>query len=125
MYRYVLTGADKATDAWPNIFLVFTLCIHAIFVFETIALVRTGALWHLPNKTIAITVIALLMALSFWHYVWRGKGKRVVEAYEKLGNYPKYARIGAIFWYEMLILPFLFAAVLIISQKLTGWPPHP
>ena len=65
------------------------------------------------------------MVASFWHYVWRGNGECVVRSYEERGELAKYARIGAFMWYETLLIPFVFSGILILSQKLIGWPLHP
>ena len=96
-----------------------------MFGYEVITLMISGALWPLPNKILFIVVVILSMALSYWYYGWKQNGERIVQSYEKQGNLVKYARIGALLWYEGLLLPFIVAAFLILSQKLTGWPPHP
>jgi hypothetical protein len=126
IYRYVLKTPDRvAVDAWPNIFVVFSLFVHAFFAYELVALIVSGGLWHLPSKPVFIAVLVLLLVASYWYYVWSGNGTRVVRCYEKRGNQEKYARMGALIWYETWLLPFMVIGVLILSQKLTGWPPHP
>jgi hypothetical protein len=65
------------------------------------------------------------MVISYWYYIGKENGAKVVHRYEKRGNEDKYARMGAIIFNETLLLPFIVAGVLILSQKLTGWPPPP
>jgi hypothetical protein len=109
----------------PDLFVMFSLFVHVFFAYELVALIASGAPWHLPSKPIFIGGFVLLLAVSFWYYVWRGNGTRVVRCYEKRSNQEKYARMGAIIWYETWLLPFIVIGVLILSQKLTGWPSHP
>jgi hypothetical protein len=126
IYRYVLKTPDRAaSDAWPCIFVAFTPCMHVMFAYETVALSITGVLWPLPRKPIFILIFALLLGGSFWHYVWKGNGVRVVNTYQKAGDPQRYTRLGRIICWETLLLPFIFAAIFILSQKLTAWPPHP
>jgi hypothetical protein len=126
IYRYVSkTPALGNVDAWPNLFVVFTLFVHAFFAYELFALIVSGGLWHLPPKSIFIGTLVMLMAMSYWYYNSKENGAKVVRCYEERGNSAKYARIGAILWYETFLLPFIVIGVLILSQKLTGWPPHP
>jgi len=125
IYRYVLRTPDRAAiDAWPNIFIGFTFWVHIMFVYETVAMIMTGGLWHLPRTPVFIMLVILTMVALFWHYVWRGNGARVVHDYQKRGHAEKYARVGAFLWYESLLLPFAWGGIFILSQKLTGWPPH-
>ena len=126
IYQYVLkTLGRAAVDAAPHLFLVLTVFVHAFFAYELVALSVSGSLWSLPSKPVFIGVLVLLMIVSYCYYVSRGNGARVVRSYDKRGNQEKYARMGAAIWYETWLLPFIIAGILILSQKLTGWPPHP
>jgi hypothetical protein len=126
IYRYVLKTPDKAAaGAWPGAFLGVTLLLHAAFAYELFALIVSGALWPIPNKLTCLAAMLLLVGLFYWYYDWRDNGVRVIRSFEKRGNPAKYARIGAVIWYEGLLFPFIVIGVLILSQKLTGWPPHP
>jgi NADH:ubiquinone oxidoreductase subunit 6 (subunit J) len=126
VYRYVLkTPGRTYIDAWPNLFLALTLFLHAIFGYGFVGLMLTGSLWPLPSKLICGMALVVLMIMFYWYYNSKGNGSRVIRSYEKRDNPTKYARLGAIIVYEGFLLPFIVAGVLIVSQKLTGWPPHP
>jgi hypothetical protein len=128
IYRYVLkTPGRLAADAWSGVILAWSLWIHALMAFWIFTLATRV---HLPvtanaGKIIWLGALFLLAAMFYWHYVWKGNNERVIQRLEKRGSPEKYARIGSIMWYESLLLVFVCVGLLILSQKLTGWPPHP
>ena len=126
IYRYVLKTPPwtRSADALPGVFLAWTLSIHGLvilWIFTLAANLRP----HPLAKPIGVAVLVLLLALFCWHYVWKENSTRVIRVFEKRGDHAKYARIGAIMWYESLLILFIVGGLLILSQKLTGWPPHP
>jgi hypothetical protein len=77
------------------------------------------------GRLVCVLVIVFLAAAFCWYYVWKENAVRVIGWFEKRGHEKKYARFGAIMLIETVLLPFIVGGILIISQKLTGWPPHP
>lgn len=128
IYRYVLKTPDRvAADTWPNLFLGWTLWIHALMAFWvfTLAAEMRVPLSHVQGEMAVVATLIFLMAIFYWYYAWRGNDQRVIQSFEKRGNQARYARLGAIMWYESLLVVFIVGGVLILSQKLTGWPPRP
>jgi hypothetical protein len=67
----------------------------------------------------------VVVGFFFWYYDFQKNSARVIRYFEECGDPKKYARIGALMWYESLLLPFLFVGILVLIQQLTGWPPRP
>ena len=127
-YRYVLrTPNREAAEIWPAVFLGWTLWIHGLMAFWILTLAVRFQIPISPGraKTIVIGTLFFLMLFFHWHYIWRNNAARVIQSFEKRENPKRYARFGAVMWYESLLLLFLVVGVLILSQKLTGWPPRP
>ena|ERR1700739_3058902 len=127
LYRFVLkTPLRVEADAWPGVFLALTLCIHALTIYFFYTLLADSAFG--PRSTIRMICIVgmvLILIILYWYYVWMENAARVIREYEKRGNDKKYARLGAIILFETALLPLGLSGILILTQKLTGWPPHP
>jgi len=124
IYRYVLKAPDRvAADAWPPVFLGWTLWIHALMLYWLAFLIAPGKVPALPNKIICVGVMIFLIAVFSWYYVLRENGARVIRSFEQRQNQGNYARLGALMWYESLLVLFMVVGVLALSQRLTGWPP--
>jgi hypothetical protein len=128
IYRYVLKTPDrKAADVWPHLFIAWTLWIHGLMAFWIFVLASEIQLPGVRNqrKLIGVGTFVILMLVFYWHYSWNDNGARVIHSFQKRGDPAKYAQMGAIMWWESLLLLFIVVGFLILSQKLTGWPPHP
>lgn len=126
-YRFYLrTPLRSEADAWPIIFLALTLCLHALaFYFLVTLLAGEPMVAKTEIKVVGVVAMIILMAAFFWYDVWKDNGTRVIRSFEKLGNDAKYSRLGAIMFVETACLPLGLILLLVLSQKLTGWPPHP
>jgi hypothetical protein len=125
IYRYVLKTPDRvAADAWPIAFLTWTLWIHGLMAYALVALIIPGSLPS-PSKLVWTAGGVFLAALFYWYYVWKGNGSRLIHSFEERRNETHYARMGAMMWWESLLIVFIVGGFLILSQKLTGWPPRP
>src|SRR5207253_1950604 len=125
IYRYFVKTPDRAAaDAWAIASLTWTLWIHGLMAYWIVELAVSWALPS-PGKLVWGAAGVVLASMFYWYYAWKGNGSKVVHSFEKRGNEMHYARMGAIIWYESLLLIFIAVGLLIVSQKLTGWPPHP
>jgi hypothetical protein len=125
-YRFYLkTPLRSEADVWPTVFLALTLCIHALAIYFLVTLVAgVRMVAKAEIKTVGVVAMILLMVAFFWYYVLKENGTRVVRSFEKLGNEAKYWRLGAIMVVETACLPVGLPLLLILSQKLIGWPQH-
>jgi hypothetical protein len=129
-YRFFLrTPLRSGADAWPSVFLAISTFVNALTIYFLLTVV-TGIdgidrIPHDVGRLLSVILMFFFAALLCWHYVWRENAGRVISSFEKRGNRGKYAVIGAIMVAETLCLPFTLMLVLICSQRLTGWPPHP
>ncbi len=125
VYRYFSKAPDRAAaDAWSIAVLTWTLWIHGLIAYWVVELAASWA-FPFPTKLIAGAAGIILAAIFYWYYAWKGNGARVVRSFEKCGCQAKYSRLGAALWWESLLILFIVVGLLILSQKLTGWPPHP
>jgi hypothetical protein len=124
IYRFVSTTPDRAaSDAWPIVFLALSMWIHGLIAYWIVTLVVGFGLESRTGRTLCVVIMLTLMIALSWHYVWKGNGERVVRSYQKLGREKKYAWIGALMFAETLLVVFMVGGLLIVSQKLFGWPP--
>lgn len=125
IYRYFSKTPDRAAaDAWTIASLTWTLWIHGLMAYWVIELAVSWALPS-PSKLMWAAAGIILAAMFYWHYIWKGNHERVIHSFEKRGDQTKYARVGAIMWWEGLLILFIVIGLVILSQKLTGWPPAP
>jgi uncharacterized BrkB/YihY/UPF0761 family membrane protein len=127
LYRLVLKTPIRAdADAWPGVFLAMIIWIHGLtiyFFYTLVAGLPFG--WNTNLKLICVVGMVITLALLCWYYVWLENAGRVIREYEKHGKDKKYARLGAVMFIETALLPLSFTGLMVLSQKLTGWPPHP
>jgi hypothetical protein len=107
-------------------FLALSACLHGLALYGLFQL-AVGFPKESRDVGRAVTVAAMvaLMALAYWYYIWRGNGERVIAVYEKRRSRTNYALIGGVICVESILLQFIIPGLLILSQKLTGWPPKP
>jgi hypothetical protein len=126
IYRFFLrTPIRSDADVWPGVFLPLTLCIHALTIYFLWTLFDGRIFAKAEVKIIGVVAMVLLLAASCWHYVWKENGARVIRSFERRGNETRYALLGAIMFIETACLPLGLSLLLILTQKLTGWPPRP
>jgi hypothetical protein len=115
------TPGRSYADAWPVVFLAFTIWIHSLTVYFLFTLLAEKQM--APStalKGVGFVSIVLLILLFFWHYVLKRNGARVITLFEKRGNEVKYVRMGALIFAETLLLPLALSCLLILWSKLKG-----
>ena len=127
LYRFVLKTPVRAdADAWPGVFLAMIIWIDGLTIYFFYTLVAGSPFDSKGNlRLICIVGFMLTLALLCWYYVWLENAGRVIREYEKRGADKKYARLGAIIFIGTALLPLGYTGMMTLSQKLTGWPPHP
>jgi H+/Cl- antiporter ClcA len=119
IYRFVLkTPARSDAEAWAGVFLALTAIIHAItFYFLFTLLTDKQMAPPAQLKLGGVAAMFLLIGVSFWHYVFRGNGPKVIKAFEKQRTDANYARTGAIMFAETLLLPLALSFLLTFLAK--------
>jgi hypothetical protein len=129
-YRFFLkTPLRSGVDAWPGVFLAISTFVHGLTLYFLFSLV-TGldgieAILHDAGRLACIASMFLLSAVFCWYYVWKENAGRVIRSFDRRGNERKYARLGALMLIETVLLAPVVIFLLVMSQKLSGWPPHP
>jgi hypothetical protein len=105
------------------VFLAVTISVHTLAVYWLFTLaLGTKMLPRTEIRAICVIAMVVLLAVFYWHYVWKENGARIIRSFEKRGSHAKYAWLGAFMFVETALLPLTLALLLVLARRLTGWP---